>query len=384
MNDSIPPPPEQILVGVEAASSVPPPIDGNFIFWHQADLEDKNLDYFYVLTHMGGKVFIDGGPMDNISPFYLEEIRKGNCTLVIDYKNEGDLGTIYEHTIQDHLYWIQSWIDRHNLPSDSVYIIHGNLKINDSIKERGLSFNGIPYITWDGVGNWDSLDKPIIEYKPNNSKNLFLSYTRRPHQHRQHFVNEAFKKGIIERGLVSMPVLPDSLHLEKGFLNMLPLVLDNPTNDNKVNLDESSIQHHEKTFISVVLESSTVDGIVFLSEKIFKPLQLGHPFMVLGNKHTLKYLKTLGYKTFSKWVDESYDGMDSWEDRSKHIVSELKRFSKMNKKLLKNIREDMEEVLAFNKDIYRENINTQNSTSGDYSWLYLILDKIRKSKKQLI
>ena len=384
MNDSIPPPPEQILLGVEAASSVPPLVDGNFILWHQADLEDKNLDYFYVLTHMGGKVFVDGGPMDNISPFYLEEMRKGNCTLVIDYKNEGDLGIIYESKPQDHLYWIQSWIDRHNLPGESVYIIHGNLKMDDSIKERGLSFNGIPYITWDGLCYWEALDHPIIEYNPKDDKNLFLSYTRRPHPHRQHFTNEIFKKGIINRGLVSMPVLPPSSPIEEGFRNMLPLVLDNPINDNKVCLENSSFKHHEETFISTVLESSTLRGIVFLSEKIFKPLQLGHPFMVLGNQYTLKYLKTLGYKTFDKWVDESYDEMDWWEDRSKHIANELERFSKMGVDQLIEIRKEMEEVLEFNKNIYRENINDKGFPSGDYSWLYKILDKIRKEKKQLI
>ena len=50
------------------------------------------------------------------------------------------------------------------------------------------------------------------------------------------------------------------------------------------------------TFISLVTESLTDRNTLFFSEKIWKPIMVGHPFLLLGSKHSLKYLKNLGYK----------------------------------------------------------------------------------------
>ena len=65
----------------------------------------------------------------------------------------------------------------------------------------------------------------------------------------------------------------------------------------------------DDSWISVISEARFEDeeGTVFLSEKVFKPIATHHPFIVMGNKHSLKEMKKLGYKTFSKWIDESYD-----------------------------------------------------------------------------
>jgi hypothetical protein len=44
-----------------------------------------------------------------------------------------------------------------------------------------------------------------------------------------------------------------------------------------------------------------------LSEKIFKPISNLQPFLVIGDYLTLAELKKLGFKTFSPFIDESYD-----------------------------------------------------------------------------
>jgi hypothetical protein len=112
-------------------------------------------------------------------------------------------------------------------------------------------------------------------------------------------------------------------------------------------------EDYEKTFISLLTETLVDEGTLFLSEKIWKPIMVGHPFLVYGNKGTLKYLKELGYKTFNKWIDESYDEIDNREERCCKIVSELKKFSEKTIDELKLIREEMKEVCQHNQQHFK-------------------------------
>ena len=52
--------------------------------------------------------------------------------------------------------------------------------------------------------------------------------------------------------------------------------------------------------------------------------------MVYGKKGYLKLLKRLGFKTFNKIFDESYDNIDNREERAKFIANEMKRFNNLS------------------------------------------------------
>jgi hypothetical protein len=57
-----------------------------------------------------------------------------------------------------------------------------------------------------------------------------------------------------------------------------------------------------------------------LSEKIFKPLITGHLFVVLAGEGYLSYLRSVGFKTFGDYIDESYDNEPDIELRIDKIV----------------------------------------------------------------
>ena len=105
--------------------------------------------------------------------------------------------------------------------------------------------------------------------------------------------------------------------------------------------NDISSDDYRKTFLSIVTETLYDDKILFLSEKIWKPIYMEHPFMVLGNPHTLKYLKNLGFKTFDKWWDESYDNVINLKDRNDIIISNIKKFKDYGHKELIEFREEM-------------------------------------------
>lgn len=73
----------------------------------------------------------------------------------------------------------------------------------------------------------------------------------------------------------------------------------------------------------------------FVTEKTFKPIQYQHPFMIYGQKDTLKFLHNLGFETFENLFDESYDNIDSGnvigndpDPKLKIIVNNIENFTK--------------------------------------------------------
>ena len=79
---------------------------------------------------------------------------------------------------------------------------------------------------------------------------------------------------------------------------------------------------YRDTYFSVVTE--TVFGennYSFRTEKIVKPLAMGHPWIVAANTGYYRDLRNLGFQTFGHVIDESFDLIDSPMDRAERIVS---------------------------------------------------------------
>jgi len=48
-----------------------------------------------------------------------------------------------------------------------------------------------------------------------------------------------------------------------------------------------------------------------------------HPFILVGHPYSLKKLKELGFKTFSPWIDESYDEIEDESIRMYRVLNEI-------------------------------------------------------------
>jgi hypothetical protein len=113
---------------------------------------------------------------------------------------------------------------------------------------------------------------------------------------------------------------------------------------------------------------------------------VGHPFIIYGNQFTLKYLKSLGYKTFDKWIDESYDEIYDRVHRAQKIVSELKKFNDKTIEELTSIRLEMEEICIFNKQhydvLYKQKYGEEN-VNKDLEDIFLeIWEDLKETKEK--
>jgi hypothetical protein len=149
----------------------------------------------------------------------------------------------------------------------------------------------------------------------------------------------------------------------KNFQGSSPdnLIISGPAQVNPA--DDVNFEIAKRTFLTVVPETEArQDSIVYFTEKTFKPILMGHPFIIYGGLHSLKKLKEFGYKTFDKWWDESYDDTANFADRAHKITQLLLSLKAKPLAELKIIRDDMSETLRFNQNLF---LNTIRNNKPD-------------------
>lgn len=82
------------------------------------------------------------------------------------------------------------------------------------------------------------------------------------------------------------------------------------------------------TYFSLVTETVFTYPHSFRTEKIWKPIAVGHPFIVVANYGYYRDLHNLGFKTFGHLIDESFDQISDNQirlDRIAEVVEDLCR-----------------------------------------------------------
>lgn len=331
-----------------------------------------------------------------LSEKQLSAIRKKQCFLLLDQSHEGY-----------HTNWLFDWFhdccSQYNISPTQIIYVTGNLAvieqyniwINNSIAQEKMCV--IPHIQFeDFIQDSAEKQKDIIptaeqqiEYKTKNLNNikLYNAFQKRPRPHRIWLFSKLYEHQLLDDGINSMnsfshrntfyegKTLDKSLY--DSFINLLPMYprLDlnsefkNGFEGSLGNLFERDLNHQATldTWVSIVSEASFAEDTCFISEKSFKPIATMHPFIMYGNKHSLKYLRGLGYKTFGDFIDESYDELDSW-DRLDAIIKIIQDIKEMpaNKKLEWFI--SMQPILNHNFKTLEE--NTKKKLPASVTILY--------------
>lgn len=297
-----------------------------------------------------------------ISKEYLQDAREGRCKIVLIHQFEGYSGmNIYNNDLET----INKWIEDINIPSESVHYIHGNLLVDEVRKQRGLSFKCHPISIFDSWIDYRILKNPIVEFKPVDEKYLLLSYNRNPRPHRVYLVSQLIKHNLFEKGRISLGKFEPFDNDYEELSKMTPIIIDRTLDINwAVNIE---LPDYEATFISIITETLIDTSILFMSEKIWKPIVVGQPFILLGNLGTLAYIKEQGFKTFDRWIDESYDNEPDHHKKIDMIVNEVSKFKNKSIEELTQIREEMNEICLFNRNRFIEIIKEKYSYDG-HGW----------------
>lgn len=118
-------------------------------------------------------------------------------------------------------------------------------------------------------------------------------------------------------------------------------------------------------FMNVVTETCFYDRFNHLTEKVFKPIIMLQPFIICSTPNSLKFLKRYGFKTFDKWIDESYDSISNPEKRINAVVDQIEKLAKLSKQELTDIYTDMLPTLKHNRFVF---FNTLYDTVTSEMW----------------
>ena len=117
--------------------------------------------------------------------------------------------------------------------------------------------------------------------------------------------------------------------------------LDGPTFQTSSEIDRHPtkvpLQDYKNSQLEIVCETdSQIEEIFYPTEKIYKPISAGHPFMVLAPRHYLRSLRARGFQTFKDVFDESYDELSDANARMDMICKSLEEIK--NKDIKKSCR----------------------------------------------
>jgi len=211
------------------------------------------------------------------------------------------------------------------LPKYAVLIISGNLNSKQQYTEWCIKNNQQELIEFQEGVEWDgkTSNDSIHPTQPVDIKDRSLPFNSLNRAHRNHrtehlyFLAENKLTGLTSGGawFATNPIDPPAYQtVEYNYYKTVlttnyPKTVDINDLVNQVPNLINNFEIYENSQLTVVTESHfDQSGGLFITEKTFRPLLVGHPFMILGQKGTLQKLESWGFKT--DFLDTSYDLID--------------------------------------------------------------------------
>jgi hypothetical protein len=129
----------------------------------------------------------------------------------------------------------------------------------------------------------------------------------------------------------------------------LPLNFEGETDHPMHSCWLSLFDQSAESLLYLVTETVATGRRHHLTEKTFKPIALGMPFIIVGTQGSLRYLRSYGFKTFGDLWDESYDDEPDDSKRIEKIAKVLK--------LLDGLEEHRQDIFESAWDIVEHNWN---------------------------
>ena len=178
--------------------------------------------------------------------------------------------------------------------------------------------------------------------------------------HRLQLLSELGQRGCIEQNLISFPATCPYEHksvadlLQEHTLPLpnnltLPLIIDHDHNHAGHSHRIDFWAQAMRCFCHVVTETVYDDQRIHITEKTFKPIVLQQPFLIVGNRGALRYLRDYGFQTFGKIWDEGYDDLDH-EHRIGAVADICKDITSWSESQRKQAQQEITDVVRHNHD----------------------------------
>jgi len=221
----------------------------------------------------------------------------------------------------------------------------------------------IKHQVWHGGKNWFWFlmyrSHKNKQYKLDHSKKIydFIYLNRQSRSHRKRLFEELRDGGLLDNSLYSFLDNPYRISLPREY--ELSWVGNSPFPRHGGEQEIYEPQFNDATF-NLVSETNDNDNDVFMTEKIWKPIIAKQIFVVHGNYQYLKTLKELGFQTFDRFFNESYDNESDSDKRIKKIVELCCSLKTLDKQKIYQETESIREHNRnwfFNREVLIKSIN---------------------------
>ena len=127
----------------------------------------------------------------------------------------------------------------------------------------------------------------------------------------------------------------------------LPINFKNETDHPMHSCWLSLFDEAAESLLYLVTETVATGRRLHLTEKTFKPIALGMPFVIVGTKGSLEYLRSYGFRTFEGIWDESYDDAED-NVRIERIASLLRSLDELPVDAKQDLFDRCREVIEHN------------------------------------
>lgn len=343
--------------------------------------ENPTTNYFYII----GPAFLSD--FYNINDSFdkllgeevLNDVLIGKCKIVILQADDGYFGESVPFFCNDDTFQrIDKWSRKSNLKKESVIFISQNMITKEVTEKENYNFLGESFRLASET-HISNLDEVLESHNDTDEsiEKLFLTYNKHTKHYRIYLMYNLVKNNLIDNSIYSFHK-PESDEYINHFECVNKLLVNKSRNEilleevdelykthskkieannwESLNFDYHGqiveIEDYKKTFLSLVSESNVGSNTIYFSEKTFKPIVTKHPFILLSSPGSLKKLKDLGYKTFDKWWDESYDDAEDYIDRVDMVLKILKELNKKSLSELEVIKKEMKNILDYNLKHY--------------------------------
>jgi UDPglucose 6-dehydrogenase len=369
---------------------------------------EKYKDIIHIIDAEVGPTNFGMRPTELIVEEMMEAKRNGKTKFLFYNLAEGYLNNVVEkiHRIANI---VENQIDSKDIfylcaspgsekTYENIFNIKNLTKTNWKNKISILATASFQYfVQHNGAGQFKDVVYTVKE-KPKK----FLCFNKLPRAHRVKLIEKFLEHNILDEGFYSflpmngmdtkdfswIDTLPDTFVNVKANKDKFPLKLNlSPHRSmNPSMLDIEDLPCFDDSYFSIVTETTfysnrtkhsdsfntfqrhaTLDDI-FITEKTFKCIPAMHPFIIFSYPGILSALRTLGYKTFSPMIDETYDTIINDDERFNALWNEITRLLQKTPEEWIQWQTEIKEIVEYNKNHFYSNTN-HNSTK-DISCLF--------------
>lgn len=329
---------------------------------------------------------------------YIVSKANANTNVIFVYKNEGYYikGIIGINKI------IKRLVEDFNFNIDNFYFTNIATPSQYSINKYKNLFNYYPFLPRNVFfdpyceRNQSLNSSPRLGLTTGKISKKFLCLNGRPRPHRLIVLSELLHRNLLDKGYISTAEFESdygyTLHsisseklspslIERTEIGIEKLMPSFPTNltlthRNRRYLDNSDIKFYRSSIFSLVTETIFYDDVdimnqdmssdnallnknkglhhfpcTLISEKTWKPIRAEQPFIVCATPFFLHDLRTLGYKTFHPYIDESYDEILNVEQRIIKVMDEVERLCNLSEDELEDWFLQVKKITKFNYEL---------------------------------